>query len=76
MKITCSICRAKHGSQEDRELGSPWLGCAYDGCDYWVHSFCVGIDGEGSKLRNIGNFWCSQHNPKRARFAKEENYCV
>ncbi|XP_053402978.1 uncharacterized protein LOC123550070 [Mercenaria mercenaria] len=58
IKSKCDICHKKSvGKKND-----VWLNCEYrKGCDYWVHTLCVGIVVKRDSDLDDVNFFCPEH---------------
>ena len=69
---TCQKCKTVHAT--DKDLDSAWVGCNKKGCNYWIHSICIGVeadrDGEALSLRE--KFWCPKHIKKPLIGAKRK----
>ena len=66
----CGVCKVRYQSEEDIESDSHWLNCS-KGCDWWVHSRCVGIHYENSDIAEKGldkwakdHYFCAKHMPR------------
>ena len=55
----CQICYIRHGS--DKDIDSPWVGCSYKGCNFWVHSLCSGYQTKDDQVEGMGKFYCPKH---------------
>lgn len=56
----CEKCMRKFVEGKEH-LEITWIGCDYDGCSKWYHSFCVGMTNEDCKKREDQNenWFCS-----------------
>ena len=66
----CGVCKVRYQSEEDIESDSHWLNCS-KGCDWWVHSRCVGIHYDNSDIAEKGldkwakdHYFCAKHMPR------------
>ena len=66
---TCQMCEGKNDTETDLE--SPWIGCSYRKCKYWVHFICLGfecLDEDMDDFTDQFKFWCPTH--KKAKVTK------
>ena len=64
------ICKVRYHSEEGIESDSHWLNCS-KGCNWWVHSRCVGIHYDNSDIGEKGldkwakdHYFCAKHMPR------------
>ena len=67
---TCQICSIEHGSVD--HLDSPWIGCSSEGCKYWIHLVCLGIECLQENLKFIDKYWFPMHNKNKLVKAKRK----
>ena len=68
----CNICKISHDSEEDKNLGYPWVKCTTARCNFWVHAGCTHIYYENSPqgVKCLDNwskdhFYCKLHMPRQ-----------
>lgn len=66
---TCQMCEGENDTETDLE--SPWIGCSFRKCKYWVHFICLGLeclDEDMDDFTDKFKFWCQTH--KKAKVTK------
>ncbi len=58
----CSTCGVRFDSEADKNLKSPWMGCARKGCPFWVHATRANIYYKDTEQgsRALGK-WAERH---------------